>query len=34
MKCNRPNASLFPTSAASDQDALMEAIKEALGNAK
>jgi indolepyruvate decarboxylase len=31
MKCNRPNASLFPTSAASDQDALMEAIKEALG---
>ena len=31
MKCNRPNAFLFPTPAGSDQDALGEAIKEALG---
>jgi TPP-dependent 2-oxoacid decarboxylase len=31
MKCNRPSAFLFPTPARSDQDALGEAIKEALG---
>jgi indolepyruvate decarboxylase len=31
MKCHRPNAFLFPTHARSDQDALGEAIKEALG---
>jgi indolepyruvate decarboxylase len=31
MKCNRPNAFLFPTPAPSDRDALGEAIKEALG---
>lgn len=31
MKCHRPNAFLFPTPAHSDQDALGEAIKEALG---
>ena len=30
MKCNRPNAFLFPTPDRSDQDALGEAIKEAL----
>ncbi len=30
MKCNRPNAFLFPTPARSDQDALGEAIREAL----
>ncbi|MBK5282304.1 MAG: alpha-keto acid decarboxylase family protein [Nitrospiraceae bacterium] len=31
MTCHRPNAFLFPTPAQSDQDALGEAIKEALG---
>ena len=31
MKCNRPNAFLFPTPAPSDQAALGEALKEALG---
>ena len=31
MKCNRPNAFLFPAPASSDQDALGEAIREALG---
>ncbi len=31
MKCNRPNAFLFPAPAPSDQDALGEVIKEALG---
>ena len=31
MKCNRPNAFPFPTPAPSDQDALGEAIQEALG---
>lgn len=31
MKCKRPNAFLFPTPAPSDQDALGEAIMEALG---
>ena len=31
MKCNRPNAFLFPTPAPSDRDALREAIREALG---
>ena len=31
MKCNRPSAFHFPTPASSDQDALGEAIKEALG---
>ena len=31
LKCHRPNAFLFPTPAPSDQDALGEAIKEALG---
>ena len=31
MRCNRPNAFVFPTPAPSDQDALGEAIKEALG---
>ncbi|HSL05507.1 MAG TPA: thiamine pyrophosphate-binding protein [Nitrospiraceae bacterium] len=31
MTCHRPNAFLFPTPAPSDQDALGEAIKEALG---
>jgi indolepyruvate decarboxylase len=31
MKCKRPNAFFFPTPARSDQDALREAIKEALG---
>jgi indolepyruvate decarboxylase len=31
MKCNLPNTSLFPLPTASDQDALDEAIKEALG---
>jgi TPP-dependent 2-oxoacid decarboxylase len=31
MKCHRPSAFLFPTPAPSDQDALGEAIKEALG---
>jgi len=31
MKCNRPNAFPFPTPAPSDQDALREAIQEALG---
>src|SRR5664279_133892 len=30
MKCNRPNAFLFPKPAPSDQDALGEAIREAL----
>jgi TPP-dependent 2-oxoacid decarboxylase len=31
MKCDRPNAFLFPTPAPSDRDALGEAIREALG---
>jgi len=31
MKCNWPNAFLFPTPVSSDQDALGEAIEEALG---
>ena len=31
MKCKRPNAFLFPAPAGSDQEALGEAIKEALG---
>ena len=31
MKCSQPNAFHFPTPAPSDQDALREAIKEALG---
>jgi TPP-dependent 2-oxoacid decarboxylase len=31
MTCHRPNAFLYPTPAPSDQDALGEAIKEALG---
>lgn len=31
MKCNRPDAFLFPTPAPSDPDALADAIKEALG---
>jgi len=31
MKCDRPNAFLFPTPPRSDEDALRESIKEALG---
>jgi indolepyruvate decarboxylase len=31
MKCNRPGPFLFPTPAASDKEALAEALKEALG---
>jgi len=31
MKCKKPGAFLFPTPAPSDQDALREAVKEALG---